>query len=102
MLIIMYEFMIDIDLPIPFTDEFLALVPRQRAVINKLMNEGIISSFALSVESGKLWISVIAESESNVKLLIDSFPIAENIFYQISRLNFFNSVKFKIPEFSLN
>jgi len=52
MIKVMYEFMIDIDLPVPFTDEFLALVPRQRAIVNKLMNEGSITGYALSIEAG--------------------------------------------------
>ena len=62
-MIVMYEYLADIDLPVPFTDDFLSLVPRQRAMVNKLMNEGVISSYALSIESGKLWINIIAESE---------------------------------------
>lgn len=98
----MYEFMAEIDLPVPFDDEFLSLVPRQRAMVNKLMNEGIITSYALSLESGKLWINILAESEIKVRELIDSFPIADFIQYEIHKLTFHNSISFKIPNFSLN
>jgi hypothetical protein len=98
----MYEFMIDIDLPVPFTDEFLSLVPRQRAMVNKLMNEGKITSYALSIESGKLWITAIAETELDVKQMLNGFPIAEYIFYRINKLTFHNSTSFQIPNFSLN
>ena len=98
----MYEYLADINLPIPFTDEFLALVPRQRAQVNKLMNEGIISSYALSIESGKLWVNVIAESEEKVQDLLNSFPIAPYISFTIHKLTFHNSINFKIPDFSLN
>lgn len=98
----MYEYLVDIDLPVPFNDEFLALVPRQRAQVNKLMNEGIINSYALSLESGKLWVNIIAEDESKVRELMDSFPIADHITYTVHKLTFHNSISFKIPEFSLN
>ena len=101
-MIIKYEYLVDIDLPVPFNDEFLALVPRQRAQVNKLMNEGIISSYALSLESGKLWVNIIAEDESKVRELMDSFPIADHITYTVHKLTFHNSISFKIPEFSLN
>lgn len=98
----MYEYMAEITLPLPFTDEFLSLVPRQRAVVNKLMNEGVIISYALSIESGKLWINLLAESEEKVNALIESFPIADFISYNTHKLTFHNSINFKIPEFSVN
>lgn len=101
-MIIMYEYLADIDLPVPFTDEFLLLVPRQRAQVNKLMNEGVISSYALSLESGKLWVNIITESESKVSELLDTFPISDYITYTIHKLTFHNSISFKIPDFSLN
>ncbi|MBE2227245.1 MAG: hypothetical protein IAE93_07890 [Ignavibacteria bacterium] len=101
-MIVMYEFLADIDLPVPFTEEFLNLVPRQRAQVNKLMHEGVISSYALSIESGKLWINLIAESEEKVSELLNSFPIAPFISYTVHKLTFHNSINLKIPDFSLN
>lgn len=102
MIKVMYEFMIDIDLPVPFTDEFLALVPRQRAIVNKLMNEGSITGYALSIEAGKLWITVLAETETDVIRMLDGFPITAHIFYKINKLTFHNSASFQVPNFSLN
>ena len=98
----MYEYLVDIDLPVLFNDELVAVVLSQRAQVNKLMNEGIISSYALSLESGKLWVNIIAEDESKVRELMDSFPIADHITYTVHKLTFHNSISFKIPEFSLN
>ncbi|MEO8514456.1 MAG: hypothetical protein ABI543_12920 [Ignavibacteria bacterium] len=101
-MIIMYEYLADIDLPVPFNDDFLSLVPRQRAQVNKLMHEGIISSYALSLESGKLWVNIIAEDELKVRELLESFPIAGFITFNIHKLTFHNSINFRIPEFSRN
>jgi hypothetical protein len=102
MLNIIYEYMAEIKLPVPFTDEFLSLIPRQRALVNKLMNEGAISSYAVSIEDGKLWMTVVAENESSVRNMIEEFPIAGYISYKISKLAFHNSISFKLPSFSLN
>jgi hypothetical protein len=98
----MYEFMVEIDLPVPFTEEFLSLVPRQRAMINKLMNEGSVTSYALSLENGRLWIAMIADSAETINALIESFPIADFITYRTNKLAFHNSISFKLPNFSLN
>jgi hypothetical protein len=99
---IMFEYLVDIDLPVPFTDKFLSLVPAQRDVVNRLMSEGTITSYALSIESGKLWILMIGESEEKVKEVLGKFPIFEHIFFTINKLTFQNSINFKIPHFSLN
>ncbi len=102
MIKVMFEYMIEMDLPVPFTDEFLSLVPRQRAQVNKLMNDGIITSYALSIEEGRLWITAIGESEVHIREVIDSFPIAPMVQYKINKLTFHNSISFQIPNFSLN
>jgi hypothetical protein len=102
MLNVMYEYMAEIDLPVPFTDEFLSQIPRQRALVNKLMNEGAISSYAVSIEEGKLWMTAIAENSQAVKSMLESFPIAGYISYKISKLTFHNSLSLKLPSFSLN
>lgn len=101
-MIILYEYLVDIDLPVPFSDEFMSLVPAQRSQVNRLMSEGTITSYALSIESGKLWVSMIAESEENIKELLNTFPIFDHIFFTINKLTFQNSINFRIPQFSLN
>ena len=99
---IMFEFMVEMDLPVPFDDEFLSMVPRQRAMVNGLMNAGIITSYAVSFERGKLWLTMLAENESGVFSLISEFPIIRFVETRISKLAFHNSVNFHIPQFSVN
>ncbi len=99
---LIYEFMVDIDLPIPFNNKFISLVPKQRAVINKLMSERIISSYAVSIEDGKLWTTILAESEESVAEVLSTFPIINYVDYSISKLAFHNNIGFTTPQFSLN
>ncbi len=98
----MYEYIIEMDLPIPFDDEFLSLIPRQRAMVNSLMNKGIITSYAVSLDSGKLWLMMLAESEQNAEGLISEFPIYRHVTYKINKLTFHNSIGLAIPQFSAN
>lgn len=99
---IIFEYMVEMDLPIPFDDEFLSTVPRQRALINKLINDGIITSYAVSFEKGKLWMTLLAENEAGVFSVISEFPIIRFVESRISKLAFHNSVGFQIPQFSVN
>ncbi len=99
---IIYEYMVDIDLPIPFSQEFISLVPKQRALINNLMTEKIITSYAVSIEDGKLWTTMLAESEDEVIDTLITFPIIDLVEYKISKLAFHNIVSTIAPQFSLN
>ncbi len=99
---LIYEYMVDIDLPVPFNHEFISLIPKQREVINQLMKERRIENYAVSIDDGKLWVIVLAESESHVEDLLISFPIINHVKYRISKLTFHNSINFAIPQFSLN
>lgn len=99
---IKYEYMVTIDLPVPFDNEFISLIPEQRQVINKLMLEKVISSYAVSVEDGKLWTTIMGESEEDVIEVIEQFPIIMHVEYSISRLAFHNVGSMALPQFSLN
>lgn len=98
----MNEYLIEIKLPDFFDASFNALIPRQRAFINKNMNDGIITSYALSLENSKLWVMLIAENEGKVRNIINNFPIISYITYEINKLTFQNSIKNILPSFSLN
>ncbi|MEO8666376.1 MAG: hypothetical protein ABI462_12860 [Ignavibacteria bacterium] len=97
-----YEYMVDIDLPVPFNNEFISLIPGQREIINKLLSERVISSYAVSIEDGKLWTTIMAESEESVVEILSTFPIISYVDYSISKLAFHNNIGFTAPQFSLN
>lgn len=99
---LLYEFMAEIDLPLPFDNEFISLIPKQRAYINQLMKDQIISSYAVSVEEGKLWTTILAESEAQVKEILSGFPIIDLTDYRIFKLAFYNTANTLTPNFSLN
>lgn len=94
--------MIEIDLPVPFAQEFISLVPEQRALINNLMNEKIVTSYAVSIEDGKLWTTMLAASEDEVVDILITFPIIDQVEYKISKLAFHNITGSITSQFSLN
>lgn len=94
--------MVTFDLPKTFDREFVFLIPAQRAVVDKLMKGGIITSYAVSLESSNLWVTMLAENEFEVNEIIAGFPIAEKVNYKFSKLAFRNSANLLIPQYSLN
>ena len=99
---ILFEYLVTFDLPKYFDDEFISLIPAQRAVVDTLMKNHIITSYAVSLESSNLWVTMIAGNEFEVNEIIAGFPISEKSNYKISKLAFRNTVNSFVPKFSLN
>jgi hypothetical protein len=94
--------MVTFDLPEYFDDEFTSLIPAQQAVVDKLMKGGIVTSYAVSLESSNLWVTMIAETDFEVNEIIAGFPIVEKVNFNISKLAFRNALNPLVPQFSLN
>lgn len=94
-------FMIEFDLPGIFTEEFLALIPRQRYVINTMLAEGVIKSYSLSMDRSKLWMVMLAGSESEIMENITRMPLNNYMVPNISELMFHNAAD-SVMQFSLN
>lgn len=95
--------MVEIILPDEMTEEFIAKIPRQRLVINQLMEKGKITSYSLSSDRTKLWCVIKAESEFDVLEIISEFPLIDFMQPTVSELMFNNTATaVKLPMFSLN
>lgn len=98
----MNQYMVEFELPTPFSKEFISKIPRQRAVINDLLEDGKIQSYALSIDRDKLWCVVNAETELDVYEIIGQFPLIDFMQAKITELMFNNAIIIQIPTFSLN
>ena len=98
----MIEYLIEIRLPEIFSEHFISLIPKQREMVNRLMLKGIILSYALSLESRKLWVTMFADSEETVKRHMMEFPVYDYINFAMHKLTFHNNVKLGLPQISLN
>jgi hypothetical protein len=56
------------------TAEFMQLIPPQRMMVNELMAEGILSSYALAADRSKLWCIFEVETETEVFDILGRFP----------------------------
>jgi len=97
-----YQFMVDFTLPTVLSEEFMGLVPYQRAAVNRFFSEGKLLNYSLSLENSKVWAVFQANSEMEVMNLIADLPLTEYMTVEISMLTFFNTKEPNIPDFSLN
>jgi len=98
----MNQYIVDIDLPYPPAEEFIELIPSQRAHVNTLMGEGKIASYSLSMDRSRLWVIVNAATAEDARGIVASFPIIAFIKFRVHELAFHNSVRLLRPQFSLN
>lgn len=98
----MDHYLIDIDLPEEPDDEYISLIPEQRAQINQLMQDGIVTSYSLSMDRSKLWATVVAENEKAVGRILTTFPLIIYMVYSIHKLAFHNTAQYSMPPISLN
>lgn len=98
----MPQFMVVFELPEPFPEEFIALIPEQRVHIDELVQNGIIQSYSLSLDRTSLWCVVNSETELHVVETIHEFPLIDYMDYEICELMFTTTTIAKIPAFSLN
>jgi muconolactone delta-isomerase len=71
----MAQFMIDITLPDNPNAEFFSLIPLQRAHIDKLVEQGTITGYSLSLDRSRLWVTMNAKSRREVTEILSAFPM---------------------------
>ncbi len=96
------QFMVDFTMPKELPDEFVALIPRQRVAVNKLMGEGKLLNYALALEHGKLWAVFAVESESELLDIVYGLPLTDFMKVRISELTFYNAFQPFAATFSIN
>jgi len=95
------KYMVEFTVPGYFDEEIEQLLDRQKSMLTDYFYEGKIFSFTISQDITKMWMVMIADSESELVSLIDSLPISKFCDYDYRELMLHNTVQF-IPEHSLN
>lgn len=93
--------MVVFDLPEDFSEEFMALVPKQRYVINQMLVEGVVQSYSVANDHSKLWVVMLAETEFDLMEELTRFPLIDYMTPHVSELRFHNSAM-EVMQFSMN
>jgi len=96
------QFMVDFTMPSDLPEEFVSRIPQQRSAVNKLLSEGKILNYALSLENSKLWAVFSAHSEAEVMELVHRLPLTRYMKVSVSELTIYNASNPFAPAFSVN
>ena len=83
-------------------DEFMDLVPPHRTYINFLINKGTIEHYAVSMETQRSWITLIAENKAAVERLLKKSPLYKFWTYEIDELFVLDGQHYRLPEVNPN
>ncbi|MCU0354540.1 MAG: hypothetical protein MUD08_12505 [Cytophagales bacterium] len=77
-------------------------VPAHRNYINRLINAGVIDQYAVSVEAGKGWITINADSREAVEEYLEKSPLHRFWDVEIDELFVFDSHAYRFPKLVMN
>ena len=95
-----YKYMVECILA-PFSLEMQEQIPRQRMIVDRLFNQGVLITYTLAADRSKLWIVIQADNESELLQYIESLPMTKYCDYNYCEIMFHDSSQF-IPSISLN
>jgi hypothetical protein len=99
----MTSYLVEIELPGNYTEEFEQRIPHQRFMVNKLMEKGTILSYSLAADRTKLWVTALAASKIQLRNMITSMPLYDYfVEYMIHDLMFSETTQPAMPQPSLN
>ena len=94
--------MVTLTFPGFFSEEFVRLIPQQRTQIVKLLTDGTLASFSLSMERSHAWMVVSSKSIEGVERILESFPMYEFFDYEIAELAMYDVQHLGMPKVMLN
>ena len=99
----MPTFVVSVLLPESFDDDFIALIPRHRDFINRLLNEKIIETYAISSDRSRGWVTINGDDEATVRAVVEQFPLYHFMHgVEIDELFIFDTLASRFPHISLN
>ena len=99
----MPTYVVSLRLPESFDEDFIALIPRHREFINRLLAEHVIEAYAISADRSRGWVTINGDTADAVRTIIEQFPLYHylgNI--EIDELFIFDSAAARFPRISLN
>ncbi len=99
----MPTFVVTISLPDTYEDDFLALIPQHRSLINRLLSEKVIETYAISADRRRGWVTINGDDAKAVQAVVEQFPLYRYFnSIEIDELFIFDSVATRFPHISLN
>ena len=83
-------------------EEFASLVPAHRTYINRLIKQGIIDHYVVTMETRRVWITFSAENKIAVEEFIAGSPLFKFWTYEIDEVFMVDGMHYRLPVMQLN
>ena len=83
-------------------DEFATLVPSHRTYINRLIEQGIIDHYVVTMETQRVWITFSAEDKKTVERYLAKSPLYKYWTFEIDELFMVDGLHYRLPVVQLN
>ena len=83
-------------------DEFAALVPSHRTYVNRLIEQGVIDHYVVTMETQRVWITFSAEDKAAVEKYLSKSPLYKFWTYEIDELFVVDGLHYRLPVVQLN
>jgi hypothetical protein len=99
----MPTYVVSLRLPESFDEDFIALIPRHRAFINRLLANHVIEAYAISADRSRGWVTMNGDDAAAVRAIVEQFPLYPYLGgIEIDELFIFDSAANRFPRISFN
>lgn len=95
-------FLVHITLPDIFTRELYDLIPRQRELINTLLEKRIVLNYAMDMERKNLWVYFDVEDKEDLGRILSEFPTIQDVKVTIHEMAFYDMAPNPMPDPIMN
>lgn len=99
----MAKFVVTIELPAYFDEDFVALIPRHWAFITQLIDQSVIETYAISADRTRGWVTMNGNDAHEIREVVGRFPLFR--FFtgvEVNELFIYDSRAFRFPKLSPN
>lgn len=89
-------------LPEEMNAHFYSLIPVQRKLINKLLDNRVLLSYSLDMERQNLWVYISAKNETQAMDVLSTFPIIKFVKVNLHELAFYDTAPVNLPDLIMN
>ena len=94
--------MVHITLPDVFTSELYNLIPKQRELINGLLDKRIVLNYSLDMERKNIWVFFEVKNREELINILNTFPIIKDVKVAVHDLAFYDTAPFPIQDPIMN
>jgi hypothetical protein len=96
------QFMVECAVPVELTEEFVRRIPAQQAMVKRLLVDGTLASYSLTLDRSKLYMILNVRDTASVYETIGRMPLGSYLEPTLINELMFHNTAAAVMHFSLN